>query len=986
LNSTPDILKFTTILNFQKEDNMKKLTYLSFTILFILFSTVAFAQLDSVYYQTSIGNVSSGAMQNTDNFTDDFIPPPTGEYQEIPNPQLPSDYYGEMPEIDESLIPEVVYIEDTGVGDNPTGTDGQTILLNSFLGFNATNASPPDPTMAAGPDHLIAMVNGFPSWFRIFDKQGNVIKTISAAAWWAPVSPDEYGDPQVIYDHYSDRWVMLVMQVNDGNQTAANLVAYSDDEDPLGIWYVYRLDTKMHGSVLTNTWGDYPQLGFDDEAIYIMTRIYGFASGFFGTKIRVIDKSEFYSSNGGALTWRDFWNIRTPGGSSTSTRPDIIHPTFCYTPGDGGYFLWAGAGGWNSYYLYRVINPLSSTPTIRGKIIGSSYSAAPNAGQLGGGNPLETRGSTCTNAPIVKDGKLYMTHAVRNTQYSSYASARYVIFDLATNTIEEQADLGANGYFYFYPTIAVDQDGNFAVTLSRSADTEYVGAYYSSKHVGDPPGLNPSQPFAEGQGNINFSGRNRWGDYMGIYLDPANNYDVWMFTEYAAGTNTWGTYIGQVRMAPYSGVYTFGSPLTIDFGDVEVGEASETFSAVVSNYGDADLIITAFPSSVGSFNLLNSPSPPYTLMPYDSLELEFNFTPTGTGLVSENFNFTSNDPSFSGFTFNGSGYEISQAQVKTFYASSGTQNSGNILTIDETSGAGTTVGSSLFDAVKSITIQPQTGTIHGLVTGSGSSEIVRINAAAGDAYSLLTINIPTLASIAFDTTGTLYVVTLNGEFHTVDLVTGTTNFVVDAVGSYSGITFHPGTNELWATTRSIVVNKDAVFKVNLSTGDTVLVGNTGFGKLTNAIAFDENDNLYGIVGSATEVADFISIDVSNGSGTLIGSVGFEGLLGLAYIETVVVNVEDDVNGSIPSEYALRQNYPNPFNPATKINFVIPEASFVELKVYNILGKEVATLVYDERSAGYYEIEFNAQGLPSGVYLYKLKAGEFAETKKMLLLK
>jgi hypothetical protein len=459
-----------------------------------------------------------------------------------------------------------------------------------------------------------------------------------------------------------------------------------------------------------------------------------------------------------------------------------------------------------------------------------------------------------------------------------------------------------------------------------------------------------------------------------------------MHTEYAAGTNTWGTYIAQIRMAPYSGVYTFASPLNIDFGDAEVGNSSNTFTAIVSNYGDTDLSITAIPSSVGDFNLLTSVSLPYTIVPYDSLELEFNFTPSTVGIVTENFNFSSNDPGFTGFTFSGNGYRIYQALDKTFYASSGNQNSGNILTIDQNSGAGTNVGTSLFDAVKSLSVHPETGVLYGLVTDNSSSQLIRVNAAAGDSYLLYTINIPTLNSMAFDTTGTLYVVTLNGELHTVDLSTGNTNFVVDAEGSYNGITFHPGTNELWATTRSIVVNKDAVFKVNLATGDTIKVGNTGLGKLTNSIAFDESLNLYGIIGAENDVADFISIDLSTGVGTIIGSVGFKSILGLAFSESGITSVEDDGNSSIPYEYALRQNYPNPFNPSTIINFVLPEKSFVDLRVYNILGKEVETLVLDEKPAGYHEVQFTAQGLPSGVYLYKLKAGKFSETKKMILVK
>jgi hypothetical protein len=89
---------------------------------------------------------------------------------------------------------------------------------------------------------------------------------------------------------------------------------------------------------------------------------------------------------------------------------------------------------------------------------------------------------------------------------------------------------------------------------------------------------------------------------------------------------------------------------------------------------------------------------------------------------------------------------------------------------------------------------------------------------------------------------------------------------------------------------------------------------------------------------------------------------------------------------MPLSFNLSQNYPNPFNPSTKIKYQIPELSFVTLKVYDVLGNEVAALVNEEKPVGSYELEFNATSLPSGIYFYRLQAGSFVETKKMVLLK
>jgi len=107
-----------------------------------------------------------------------------------------------------------------------------------------------------------------------------------------------------------------------------------------------------------------------------------------------------------------------------------------------------------------------------------------------------------------------------------------------------------------------------------------------------------------------------------------------------------------------------------------------------------------------------------------------------------------------------------------------------------------------------------------------------------------------------------------------------------------------------------------------------------------------------------------------------------------------------VNGEIyhPTDYSLGQNYPNPFNPATRINYQIPEVSFVTLKVYDVLGNEIETLVNEEKPAGQYEVNFDShsgevRNLPSGIYFYKIQAvptgrqaGSFVDTRKMTLLK
>jgi len=99
----------------------------------------------------------------------------------------------------------------------------------------------------------------------------------------------------------------------------------------------------------------------------------------------------------------------------------------------------------------------------------------------------------------------------------------------------------------------------------------------------------------------------------------------------------------------------------------------------------------------------------------------------------------------------------------------------------------------------------------------------------------------------------------------------------------------------------------------------------------------------------------------------------------------ILPVEDESN-LIVDDYKLFQNYPNPFNPSTTISYQIPQQELVIMKVFDILGNEIGTIVNEEKPAGNYKVDFNTHSLPSGVYFYQLVAGNFVETKKMVLMK
>lgn len=134
-------------------------------------------------------------------------------------------------------------------------------------------------------------------------------------------------------------------------------------------------------------------------------------------------------------------------------------------------------------------------------------------------------------------------------------------------------------------------------------------------------------------------------------------------------------------------------------------------------------------------------------------------------------------------------------------------------------------------------------------------------------------------------------------------------------------------------------------------------------------------------GTTTETTSYSFTDTGLATGKYyyrLKQVDFDG--SYEYSNTISIEVKP------PTQFKLNQNYPNPFNPTTKISYALKDAGLVELKLYDILGNEVAVIVNENQSAGIYEVSFNAGNLPSGIYFYRLTSGNFMDTKKLILLK
>jgi hypothetical protein len=960
-----------------------------------------------IYKGPAAGSISSGATVSTDNFL----------------PGAPTSYPGPLAEAPRNkfsvpLLPNAPGDIATAAApasrqnvDRPFGTQSPTeippVTLGSFEGIpDQGNLIPPDPYLAVGPNHVIAVVN---SRFRIYDKGGNILKTIDARSWFSNVfANNSCFDPKVIYDQISGRWVMVWLQQRDSDSTGTFLISVSDDDNPLGTWYNWASPATWIGSapdlLAGKSWADYQGVGYDKDALYISSNQFGFDGNYKYVRIRIIPKTDLYANTAGSLSWQDLWDIRNPGGLQVFTvRPARIHGS----PKE--YYLIADSRSTTSSYftLYRLTNPLT-TPSLRAyNVPVAAHTSPPLANQLGGSTILiESGGRNIRNEPVYMDSSLWVVHSVASGTGNAYSSVRYVRINLVDSSAAEDGLLGADGYWYFYPALAVDKDKNVVLTYSRSGTTEYIGAYATWHYSEDLPSvLAPSHPIKPGKANYvkDFgSGRNRWGDYNGAWIDPSDPSDFWLFTEYAESpVNTWATWLYHMRLVPYAGPKVYAAVRSVNFGLHETGLRSDTVFFTINNYGDTPLNVTNISTSLPQFALVNVPSLPVQIATFDSITIGVHFAPTDHGVQQDTIVISSNDPGtpLAKVALQGKGIKIGRADISVMYGTTGSPTS-QLYTVNTATGTATAVGPLGISEIDGLTVRPSSQEIYGVTLGTSSSELYRLSAGHGDALHLSTMPLGNVRALAFSPDDTLFVATTAGKVYRVNPGTGDTSYVGPSGINVSSLCFRPGSGQLWASVRPGVVNKDKIYTIDRGTGASTVVGSTGLNVITPHIAFGPAGNLYAIIGSTTQTSNLYALDTLNAKGTIIGSTGVQGMLAITMrTDSLLTGVRGRDAEEVPRTFVLEQNYPNPFNPSTEIRFGLPQQSDVTLTVFNIVGQIVATPVQGVRGAGYHNVVWDGTGesgsrVASGVYFYRLEARPvdggsaqgFTQIRKMVLLK
>ncbi|MFC1871147.1 hypothetical protein ACFLYF_01915 [Chloroflexota bacterium] len=383
-------------------------------------------------------------------------------------------------------------------------------------------------------------------------------------------------DPKVIYDHYENRFLVVALErfhtgtnPNAGN-TSRILLAVSKTASPAGVtdtdWYYMAISgEELIGGY--DYWADYPGFEVDEEAVYITNNLFlhePLSDGPSQSRLWIVDKGVsggFYGGGTASVTKHDPYAL---SGYAVTTMPAQVYGSGGIdSGGSGGTYLvgysgltYGGLSGAEVVQVVHIDNPLAVSPTFSVaqvsvldiEDIGGAFGwpALPDAPQLGSSTDIEVNDRRALDA-VWRNNKLWFTTTINpNSSYDSanagQTTAHWFRLDTsAALTFDDQGNIGGedieDNTYTFFPSLAVNNNGDAAFGFCASAPTIYAGAYTTAHLANGPAGaVQAAETVRAGTDYYvrTFGGpRNRWGDFTGAALDPTDDNVVWIFNQYA---------------------------------------------------------------------------------------------------------------------------------------------------------------------------------------------------------------------------------------------------------------------------------------------------------------------------------------------------------------------------------------------------------------------------------------------------------------------
>ena len=396
---------------------------------------------------------------------------------------------------------------------------------------------PPDPELAVGPNHIIAVVNAS---FAIYNKSGGtLVAPTTFVNFFNPICTGTLFDPNVVYDEAANRYIMAVD--DDGVNYCA---AVSQTANPTGAWWVYVFPTGN-----ANDFFDYPHAGIGLNHLFIGANM--FRGGFLESRIYAMDKWAMYA--GGGATWA----MKPLPTSQDTPQPMHFHGwnQGTWPTSANHYFFTNHNYNGDTYSVWRWINPLSGgNPTLLNTVnlqtftgVTSGYPV--NVPQSGSGALLQANDFRPHDFEY-RNGFAWSAQTIScNPGTGTVDCVRWAKINPVTGTIADAGVYASDGVYRTFPNLAVNKCGDMAIGYTRSSTTTFPSIYVNGRENSDPAGTLEAEVLQKA-GTIAYTAfdgsPHRWGDYTGMTIDP-DGLRFWYLGEYSKNTGDpngrWGTHI-----------------------------------------------------------------------------------------------------------------------------------------------------------------------------------------------------------------------------------------------------------------------------------------------------------------------------------------------------------------------------------------------------------------------------------------------------------
>jgi hypothetical protein len=409
---------------------------------------------------------------------------------------------------------------------------------------------PPDPELAVGPNHIIAVVNVA---FEIYDKSGTLLQgPTTFSSFFAGTTGCTSGgvfDPNVLYDEENDRFILGI----DGDGTDY-CVAAAQTADPLGAWNRYGFQTNFGGAFF-----DYPHAGVGVDAIYMGSNQFGGSvPGGFEGRVFAMDRAALMS--GAALTV-----VTHSTGMDGTPQPMNTHGWNQGTwPASATHYIMTEVFDGANHTVWSWDDPFGANTFVRQADLNLVTSTGVAAGfpldqpQLGG-QPIQGNDWRGLDTEY-RNGFIWMTGTIScNPGSGSVNCVRWAQIDPTVPSIVDSGVLSSNGDYRSFPDLAVNDCGDMAVGYTKTSASTWPGIWVTGREAGDAPGTVQAETQLKA-GEIAYTAFDsvprRWGDYTGMTIDP-DGQTFWYLGEYSKNTGNpngrWGTYIGSFSYAACGG-------------------------------------------------------------------------------------------------------------------------------------------------------------------------------------------------------------------------------------------------------------------------------------------------------------------------------------------------------------------------------------------------------------------------------------------------